>query len=184
MIRDVGKNQPVEVYYDEEMYNDALKRANEIGRLYQSFTQGKSTWAGMLGEAIVEIYVDGIITNDFQYDILTRNQLKLEVKTKKTTMTTSPPAHYECSVCDYNYTQNCDAYVFVRVCTLYERTKNPAHAKAWICGWKQKDAFKEGATYFKKGDYDERNNYKVHANCWNMAIGDLDKLPAFDEKII
>ena len=184
MIRVVGNNEPIELYYTPEMYDEAVKKATEMGRLYQSFTQGKSTWAGMLGEAIVETWVDGIITNDFQYDILTKGRTKLEVKTKKTTLLTAPPNHYECSVCEYNYKQNCDAYVFLRVCTLYQKSKDPAHAKAWICGWKRKDVFKEEAIYFKKGEYDERNHYTVHANCYNMAIGDLDRLPSFEEKNI
>ena len=184
MIRKVGNNEPIEVYYTPKMYNEAVARANKMGRLYQSFTQGKSTWVGMLGEAIVETWVDGVITNDFQYDILTTKKTKLEVKTKKTTMLKPPPSHYECSVCEYNYNQSCDAYVFVRVCTLYQKTKDIRHAIAWICGWKDKETFKNEATYFKQGDYDERNNYTVHANCYNMAIGDLDRLPSFEEKNI
>lgn len=184
MEREVGSNTAIEICYTPEMYNEAVKRANDMGTLYQSFTQGKSTWVGMLGEAIVETWVDGIITNDFQYDILTKSKTKLEIKTKKTTMLTAPPPHYECSVCEYNYKQNCDAYVFVRVCTLYSKSKDVNHAKAWICGWKDKTIFKENAIFFKKGQYDERNHYTVHANCYNMAIGDLDKLPSFDEKMI
>jgi hypothetical protein len=92
-------------------------------------------------------------------------------QTKKTTLTVPPKTYFECSVCDHNSKQNCDYYVFVRVSTNCK--------KAWICGQIHKKHLKMRARYFKKGDTDPRNNYKVHASCWNLNIAELDEVPRF-----
>ena len=184
MPRCVGTTEPIEVSFDLEMYQTAVERGDEMGRLRQSFTKGQSNRWGFLGEELVSVWVDGKITNDYQYDVLTPLGTKLEVKTKKTTRLKPPLPHYESSVCDFNATQKCDAYVFVRVCTMFEQTNNPEHMKAWICGWVSKKEFQHRAKMFKKGDLDERNNYRVHADCWNIAIGDLHEVPSFDKEYI
>jgi hypothetical protein len=172
----VGRNEPVEVLYDADMFEEARTRADRLGRLKNSITGGKSNVWGMLGEDIIATWVDGMIMDDFQYDVLDTTGKKLEVKTKKTTRLLPPERHYECSVCNFNAKQRCDAYVFVRICTLYENNRNIAFAKAWICGWKEKSEFLKEAQFFKKDEYDPRNDYKVHADCWNMPIGDLNQL--------
>ena len=65
-------------------------------------------------------------------------------------------------------------YVFVRVSTARNRNK------AWICGCVPKDYFMENARKFNKGDTDPSNNYKVHASCHNMNIGELFPLKKFE----
>ena len=79
-----------------------------------------------------------------------------------------PQGHFECSVCHHNTRQKCDAYVFVRVSTEIP--------KAWICGYKPKKDFMREARYFKKGDTDPSNGYKVHASCYNLNISELDPI--------
>ena len=159
-------NLPVEVTYTREEYAEACARGLQLGHLKNSITKGKSNVWGMLGEAVVAKYTGATLADTYQYDLITPKGEKLEVKTKKTTLTTAPKPHFECSVCQHNSRQQCDYYVFVRVSTNSN--------KAWICGQIEKDKLKQTARFFKKGDYDPSNNYKVHASCWNLNIAELD----------
>ena len=165
----VGKNKPIEVRYTDEQMQRAKERAEELGELRNSITRGKSNVWGMLGEEVIRDYLNCTDSDDiYNYDLLTPNGHKLEIKTKKTTMTVPPKGHFECSVCNHNPNQNCDIYVFVRAST---RSK-----KVWICGMKDKTSFAQQARYFKKGDTDPSNGYRVHASCWNMNISELDSI--------
>lgn len=166
-----GTNQPIEVTYSHQQYAEACARGMKLGHLKNSITKGRSNVWGMLGEAIVAQYTNSKLVDTFQYDLLSPTGEKLEVKTKKTTLTVAPKTYFECSVCDHNSKQNCDYYVFVRVSTNCK--------KAWICGQVHKTHLKKRARYFKKGDTDPRNNYKVHASCWNLNIAELDEVPKF-----
>lgn len=172
-----GNHKPVQISYTSGMLENAKTHAKTINgktHLKNSFTQGKNCWAGCLGEEIISTWVNGTIMDDYQYDVLTPKGKRLEVKTKLTTAEQCHP-YYEGTVCDYNSTQNCDYYVFVRVNLT---------GTAWICGMISKDEFKKKATFFKKGDIDTRNGYKVNADCHNIYYGDLQPVPAFDKKLI
>ena len=159
-------NLPIEVEYTREQYAEACARGLNLGKLRNSITKGKSNVWGMLGEQIVAKYTGATLANTYQYDLLSLDGKRLEVKTKKTTLTTPPKPHFECSVCEHNSTQECDYYVFVRVSTNSN--------KAWICGQIEKKELKQKARFFRAGDVDPRNNYKVHASCWNLNIAELD----------
>ena len=179
-----GTNEPVKIYYTKDMFDNAVKHSKQINgdsHLRNSFTKGKSTVWGCLGEEIVSVWTAGQIMDDFEYDVLTPLQKKLEVKTKKTTSSVCE-ANYEASVCDFNSSQDCDYYVFVRV--KVQETNDPSDMIAWICGYISKEEFKKKSVQFKKGDIDERNGYKVHADCHNIFYGDLSPLPACDEELI
>jgi len=160
-------NRPIEVHVTPDQYDRAEKRGNELGVLKNSITKGKSNGWGMLGEEIIRDLLNCTDSDDiYNFDLKTPNGMRLEIKTKKTSMTVAPKPHFECSVCNHNPRQKCDAYVFVRV-----STHSP---KAWICGYKTKDDFSREARFFKKGDTDASNGYKVHASCWNMNISELE----------
>lgn len=169
-LMDIGTpkhcNLPIEVEYTNEEYAEACARGLDLGKLRNSITKGKSNVWGMLGEQIVAKYTGATLANTYQYDLLLSDGKRLEVKTKKTTMTTPPKPHFECSVCEHNSTQECDYYVFVRVSVNSN--------KAWICGQIEKTELKQKARFFHAGDVDPRNNYKVHASCWNLNIAELD----------
>lgn len=162
-------NRALEVLVTPDQYDRAEKRANELGILNNSITNGKSNGWGMLGEEIVRDLFHCTDSDDiYNYDLKTPNGMKLEIKTKKTSMKKRPQGHFECSVCHHNTRQKCDAYVFVRVSTEIP--------KAWICGYKPKKDFMREARYFKKGDTDPSNGYKVHASCYNLNISELDPI--------
>lgn len=164
-----GKNEAVEIMVTAEQYCRAEDRAEELGILRNSITKGKSNGWGMLGEEIIRDLLNCTESDDiYNYDLKTPGGMRLEIKTKKTSMTKPPKPHFECSVCNHNPRQKCDAYVFLRVSTRVN--------KAWICGFKTKKEFMEQARFFKKGDTDESNGYKVHASCYNMNISELDPI--------
>lgn len=167
-------NNIVEVTFTEDDRKEAEQWAKELGELHNSIMRGKGNVVGRIGEILVARYVNGKIMDDYNFDILTPDGKKLEVKTKHTTMKTPPRLHYENSVAKYNYKQNADMYVFVRVSTKVN--------KAWILGQLSPKAYKEKARLLKRGDFDERNNYVVRADCFNVDIGCLEKLePASGE---
>ena len=166
----LGNNFAIETTYSKTQFEMAEKKGRTLGRLKNSITKGKSNVWGMLGEIIVAVFTKSKIVNNPHYDILTQDGKKIEVKTKKTKLKYKPKPHFECSVCDHNSKQQCDFYVFVRVSTTCN--------KAWICGQISRKNFFEVARYFKKGDTDPRNHYKVHASCWNINISQLCSIHA------
>ena len=44
---------------------------------------------------------------------------------------------------------------------------------AWICGQMPKEEFMTTATFFRRGQLDTENGYRVHADCFNMRIDHL-----------
>jgi len=164
-----GDNQANEVWVTTEQYERAEKRAEELGVLRNSITKGKSNGWGMLGEEIIRDMLNCVDSDDiYNYDLKTPDGTRLEIKTKKTSMTKAPKPYFECSVCNHNPRQRCDVYVFLRVSTKIN--------KAWICGFKSKSDFMEQSRFFKKGDTDASNGYKVHASCYNMNISELEPI--------
>ncbi len=170
-----GSNRPIEVRIQEHQRQRARQRTQEDGKKISSsgYSTGQNrftrVFVGLLGEEIVADYLGLDRKTDTQhYDFRTRNNVKIEVKTKKTKDNRMPKPHFEASFCDRNKRQRCDYYVFVRVSVNYE--------KAWILGQCHKQDFLIRAVRFKKGDYDPRNNYRVHTDCFNMYIADLNDI--------
>ena len=151
------------VLITQEMLILAEKKAKEMGVLKNSIEKGKGNIAGFVGEMVANHVLNSTITNTYDYDILTYDGIKIDVKTKR--CTSAPLLHYECSVSDYNPTQLCDYYCFVRVLNDYS------------CGWflgvyKQSDYINE-STKMYKGQIDPANNFVVKSDCYNMPINKL-----------
>ena len=164
-----GRNRPIEIGITPEQWTVARQRAEELGVLRNSITSGQSNVYGMVGEEVIKDYLGCTYSTDIHnYDLVSPAGVKIEVKTKKTAMQVPPKSHFECSVCNYNAKQRCDVYLFVRVSTKCN--------KAWLCGYRTKPEFMNESRYFKKGDTDSSNNYKVHASCWNMNISELKSI--------
>ena len=164
-IQYVTENDIIEVEYTEKDERKAEKWARKLGALKNSITKGKANKEARIGEIVVERLVGGTIMDDFQYDILHPNGAKLEIKTKRTTLKTPPKLHFECSVANYNATQQCDKYIFVRVSTECN--------KAWILGEIEKSDFVHHSRFTRKGEYDDRNRFFCHADCNNIEIRKL-----------
>jgi hypothetical protein len=157
----------IEVEITEKMKQQAWRKSREMGKLKNSIMKGDGNIAGFLGEAVANEVLCGIISNTFDYDIMT-DDTTWDVKTKRCT---SPPKDfYDCSVADYNTTQDCDNYIFVRI-----ENKNGRWGRAWVLGWLPKDKYYKKARKLTKGQKDPSNGFIVRADCHNVAIKDLNK---------
>ena len=154
-----------EVEITDEMLLEARKSAKELGKLNNSIEKGAGNLAGFLGEIIVRETFGYKSESTYDYDLVDQSGLKIDVKTKRTTVTPKP--NYECSVAAFNTKQKCDKYVFVRVLNDL--------SKGWIVGEMNKGDYFESATYMPKGKIDPANGFRVKANCYNVAIQDLNE---------
>ena len=167
----------IEVEITDNMKKRAWKRAREMGELNNSITKGDGNIAGFLGEEVANEVLHGIISNTYDYDIITglgngevHEQGQLTTWDVKTKRCTSPPkGFYECSIAEYNTKQKCDCYVFVRIENIKGRW-----GRAWVLGWMDKSEYLKKAVRLKKGDIDDSNGFVVKANCYNMKIKDLN----------
>lgn len=153
----------------KEIYNRAYQRAKNMGAIKGSVEKGKGNIYGFLAEEVVSSYLNVPILDNYQYDMIYKN-VKIDVKAQASEF--RPLPHYEVTVYDWNTTQECDIYVFVRV----DRYK---FDKAWIVGWEGKKNFFNRAVLYKKGDIDPSNNYVYKEDKWNVQIStlrDLEKI--------
>lgn len=163
----------IEVLITDEMLNIANERAEKLGQIKNSITRGEGNVAGFLGELVAIEIMGGERKDTRDYDILFDNNLKADVKTKRCT---SPPKdHYDCSISDYNTTQKCDCYIFVRVLKDYK--------KAWLLGWYPKEEYYSEASFIQQGQLDRSNNWRAKCDCWNMPISSLKTVDEFKKLI-
>ena len=139
----------IPVKITDEMFLKARQKNSEMGLLRNSIIKGNGSIAGFLGEQIVLEVLGGEWVNTYEYDIVLENGLKVEVKTKQTTVTPKPD--YSCSISNFNTHQQCDIYAFTRV-------------------------MKDKADFVKKGDFDPSNNWTSHADCYNLPIQELNNV--------
>jgi hypothetical protein len=162
-----------EVEITEEMLAEAKRRGEKLGELKNSITRGEGNVCGILGELMVQKLIGGVVADTKDYDIITEDGVKWDVKTKRTHV--EPEEHFECSVADFNTTQKCDRYIFVRVMNDY--------SKGWVIGELPKNEYYEKATFIEQGQYDPRNRWRAKCDCWNVPFTDLNeiKLPVEPE---
>lgn len=156
----------VEIEITEEMKKRAWRKAREMGKLKNSITDGDGNIAGFLGEEVANQVIMGQITNTYDYDIIEDSGVKWDVKTKR--CTSAPKDYYECSVAAFNTKQQCNNYAFVRI-----ENVNGKWGRAWFLGAYNKNDYFDDATLLKKGQIDPSNNFKVKADCYNIAISKL-----------
>jgi hypothetical protein len=157
-----------------EITAEQLKRARglyDFGVLKGSITEGRSNLYGALGEVITFDYLAStgrnvIMKSTADYD-MTINGNKVDIKTKKTTVTPLP--NFNCSIAAYNTTQKCDHYLFVRV---HENLHD-----AWLLGYIHKNEFFNRAKFFRKNQKDpNKPTWKFRADCYNIEISKLQSI--------
>ena len=148
------------------MINKAKTKANQMGKLNNSITKGQGNIAGFLGEEIVLNYLNENDNNSYDYDLVLKDGRKVDVKTKRTTV--KPRTNYDCSVAAFNTKQKCDVYIFCRILNDMSR--------GWILGYKDKKDYFDEARFMKKNQIDPANNFRVKADCYNVAIEDLESI--------
>tara|TARA_R110002020_G_scaffold453136_2_gene667821 strand:+ start:1409 stop:1876 length:468 start_codon:yes stop_codon:yes gene_type:complete len=153
-----------EVEITIDMLDKARFLARDLGKLNNSILKGKGNLAGFIGEQVALQVLGGTWENTYEYDIVLPDGTRVDVKTKQTSVTPLP--EYDCSVAQYNTKQVCDTYAFVRV--------RGDFTVGWYLGCMEKEKYLREARYLRKGEVDPSNNYTVKADCYNIAIKDLD----------
>ena len=155
----------IQIKITPEIIARAKKKAATVGNLQGSITGSLSNVVGAIGEVVVEDYTGGIEANSKDFDLMIGNR-RVDVKTKRCNTTPSPK--YDCSVTAHGTKQDCDSYVFVRILT--------DHSKAGILGEITKPEFYKKATRHRTGDVDPANGFVFKADCYNLAIQELDSV--------
>jgi len=158
----------IEIEITQEMKKRAWKKANEMGVIHNSIMKGGGNIAGFLGEEIANSLIVGAISNTYDYDIVSKDGITYDVKTKR--CTSAPKPNYECSVANFNTKQKCDRYAFVRV-----EFKNGRWGRAWLLGWLTHEEYFQKSNKLTKGQVDPSNGFIVRADCHNVAISELRK---------
>jgi len=157
--------------------DDQRKRAKELYEfnvLNGSVTEGKGNEVGALGEVIVwDKYKNKTkYVGSYDYDMIIKGK-KVDVKTKAQNY---PPApHHTYNIFAFNTKQKCDYYCFVVVHNDLSR--------AWIVGWKQKEAFFKEARFRKKGEIDDNipnGTWTFKGDCYCLNISQLENKPKKD----
>lgn len=164
----------IEVDVSENQITQALQEAEDLGNLRGSITRGKSNAIGMLGEIIVQDYLECDRSPTHDYDLIHQG-LKYDVKTKGCTC--RPFHDWEASIANWNTRQNCDRYIFVRVEHI-KKQKSNFTGRAWIFGWIDKEEYFDSAVFFKKGQVDPKSRigWKFVADCYNLPYSDLNSI--------
>ena len=85
----------IEVEVTKDMAAMAQDKTAEMGQLNNSITSGKGNFAGFIGEQIALHIIGGRWENTYEYDIVSDSGMKIDVKTKQTSV--KPKKYYECS---------------------------------------------------------------------------------------
>lgn len=157
----------IEVVITADMLVSARDKAVEMGKLRNSILNGAGNIAGFIGESVAQQVLGGDIVNTMDYDLVLNDGLKLDVKTKQTSV--KPLPTYSCSIAALNTKQNCDYYCFVRV-------KND-FSVGWYLGVYDKQQYFEDAVFLEKGTVDDSNGYVVKSDCYNIPISKLKETP-------
>jgi len=160
----------IEFEVTDNIFFEALARAEELGKLKRSIRKGEGNIVGFIGEIAVQNFLRGAKkSNTFDYDLLLKNGQTVDVKSKMRAV--KPKDYYDCSIADY-YLQKCDWYVF---CSILNDKKNPEfYPKGWILGFKSKDGIISEGSRVKKGDFDSDNNFTAHTDGYSIPISKLD----------
>jgi len=168
------------LYFDDQMIHDAISSANALGSINNSILNGGGNVAGYLGEYAVGYDLGAKIISNKKGKEKYNNDLrwydkKIEVKTKRRTV--APLLKYEVSIAETSIHQQPDIYAFVSIHCKELISKNPRKYRGiidiWLCGYMGYNEYFEKAVYYKKGQIDKSNGFKVHRNMYNMKIGDL-----------
>jgi len=167
--------------FNEEMIRLAAKKAQQLGTIKNSITNGAGNVAGYLSEIALSEHLGSKIVScdpgEHKYDFdLLKNGKKIEVKTKRRTV--DPQQHYEVSIAEVSKHQQTDFYAFTSI-TFAQKTGFGVNSKyyspktLWLCGFMSRSEYFERARFLKKGEIDGSNGFTVKANMFNLPISKL-----------
>lgn len=151
--------------------DDMISTANErtFGGNHLTFQKGNNV-VGFLGEVICEKIIPELCrynVSDFDYML---DGVKVEVKTKKQTVSCPPKPDWMASVSMKSSHQKPDAYIF---CRAY-MNKNGVYEHGWVCGWITAERFYKEAVFREAGEPEGDNGYRVRVPSWNLEYYKLN----------
>lgn len=156
----------IEIAITPEMREIAIRKAAELPPLRNSILKGDGNIAAFIGEQIAAQMLNAQSQNTYQFDVVSPNGLRIEVKTVR--VSSEPKPDYVCTVAASSRKQECDYYAFTRV----HKSLN----KGWFLGVYPRDQFFEDAVFQKRGDLEPSNGFICRADCYNVKIKDLKQL--------
>jgi len=178
--------QIIKLHHTDEMIERAYKKAEELGALRGSSTEGAGNFAGYLGEEAVANYLGVRVSScddgdaKFHYDMIWEGQ-KLDVKTKKRGYGV-PRLSFDGSIETFNTKQKCDSYIFASISykntNYYEPYENPRDehkdiSAVYLCGIISKDEYFSKATLYKKGTTDPTNGHFFPKDRYNLLYSEM-----------
>jgi hypothetical protein len=152
----------------EATFKEAKRRFDNFPLINNSIRHREGGLVGYIGEALVLHLKGGEIKDTYDYDVIDRNGLKIDVKTKERKV--APLPHYNCTVAAFNTKQKCDRYAFVNVLKDMKT--------AWYLGSISKKEFYKKAVFRKKGEYDptapSHRPFRFTADCYNIPASELE----------
>lgn len=144
--------------------------ARKMGVLHNSLTGGRGNAIGMMGEHLVHKHIKGERVGQrlFDYDIIQKNGLTVDVKTTKAT---GPPLpHYVARIYGSEekvprLRSKCDVYYFVRC--------NGELTLATVIGWLPADEFFDRALFLPRGNVDPNDGKLSFADEFTLPISEL-----------
>ena len=155
----------IELTPTQEQKTQALKEAKQKGAIRHSIKKGGGNAVGFLAEIMLEEYLGAERTPCKDFDI-TYKGLHIDIKTKETTV--PPRTYYDNSIAKTSLHQNCDGYIFCRYIKK---------GSLYVLGYKPKEEYFKEARELRKGDKDGDNGFIVRADCYNLRIDQLDRVP-------
>tara|TARA_R100001143_G_C3313365_1_gene111233 strand:- start:108 stop:782 length:675 start_codon:yes stop_codon:yes gene_type:complete len=110
--------------------------------------------------------------HDFIWD-----SLQFEAKTKERTV--DPKDHYPVSVAKTSEHQQPDYYAFLSITMDKDETLSRLDRvkSIWLCGIKKREDYFSQAEFIPKGSKEGNNNFKAHADMYNLPISNLHQVP-------
>jgi hypothetical protein len=178
-----------------EIFKAALERSINLPVYKLNFKQHlqetggelQAKLEGSLGEVVVEEWLRNNEINfeddraNPTHDYSLKDGFTLEVKTKVRKLT--PALNYECSIPEYTINmQTANLYIFLSLTKIKNvKLSIEKYPEAHIVGVISKKNFISKARYWKKGDLDPLNDFRVKENCYNVFISQMTPPSEFPE---
>ena len=160
----------VELSVTSSMITRAEERAEEMGALNNSITEGEANLEAFIAEQSVSEHLKQSLEDTYDYDLLWApkgNVLTADIKTKRRTKLPSP--YFDCHIADTSLHQDCDTYIFTSI------VKTDNSFGVWALGWITKKDFLSKAKRVRKGDRDGR--FVEHVDAYKCKVSELWRMP-------
>ena len=172
------------IKFNQEMIDQALQWANDLGGIKNSITNGRGNLAGRLGEIALANRLGVKLADEKDYDMVYNGE-KIEVKTKRRTV--PPKGFYDVSVAKTSTHQHPDRYVFISMefedSGYYGKPAQGLSRRGgkwyknlkgiWLCGDMSAKEFFQRAKLWQKGATDESNGFSTLVDMYNLRIDQL-----------